>query len=134
MPTLITAARQRHDYIGEASHALPWLHLRDRLELFETLLAINPGTDQFGQMASQLSVIRDTRIAAPLWKLTMRGELDAQTIHWIDQALRRAYLGSRVMQNMGTISKAERKRLVTDASPRANQAPNGSDSSRRGCS
>jgi HEAT repeat protein len=123
MPTLLAAARQRHDYIGEAANALPWLHLHDRLELFEALLAVSPATDQFGQMASQLSVIRDTRIAAPLWKLTARGELDAQTIHWIDQALRRAYLGSRVMQNMGTISKAERKRLVSDASPRAQSGP-----------
>jgi HEAT repeat protein/thiol-disulfide isomerase/thioredoxin len=130
MPTLIAAARQRPNFIGEASHALPWLHLRERLELFETLLAANPATDQFRQLASQLSAVRDTRIATPLWKLTTRDELDAQAIQSIDQALRRAYLGSRAaflephdMNGMAPLPKAERERLVTGVRPRAETGP-----------
>ncbi len=130
VPTLIAAARQRGDFIGEASRALPWLHLRERLELFEALLAANPATDQFRQLASQLSVVRDSRIASPLWKLTTRDELDAQAIQSIDQALRRAYLGTRAAyqgsQEMNAIAltpKADRRRVVADASPRAEAGP-----------
>ncbi len=123
MPALIAAARKRPDSAGEASHALPWLHLRDRLELFETLLAANPAPDQFREMASQLSAVRDTRIATPLWKLTARGELDAQAIYSIDHALRRVYLGSRAMFNQGTTSKSERQRLLADARPRVLTGP-----------
>ena len=123
MSTLTSATRKRPDSSGDASYALPWLHLRERLELFETLLAVNPAPEQFRQMATQLSAVRDTRIASPLWKLTTRGELDAQTISAIDQALRRVYLGSRAMFNQGTPSKSERQRVVTDARPRAQNGP-----------
>jgi HEAT repeat protein len=122
LPTLIEAARRRPDYVGEASRVLPWLHRADRLEVFGKLLASNPSPDQFSKMAGQLAVVRDTRAIGPLWDLTTRGELDHQTVYAIDDALRRAYFGSRAITQQ-KVPKAERLRVVADARPRAESGP-----------
>jgi hypothetical protein len=122
LATLVAAARRRPDYVGEASQALPWLHRAERLELFGTLLAANPGSDQFSQMAEQLVAVRDTRAVGPLWSLTTRGELDPHTLYTIHHALSRAYFGSRA-DSQGKIPKAERGRVVADVRPRALSGP-----------
>ncbi len=122
LPTLVKAAQGRPDYVGEASLALPWLHWADRLDLFRTLLAANPASDQFSKMAGQLAAVRDTRTVGPLWSLTTRGELDSQTLSAIDGALRRAYFGSRAITQQ-KIPKAERLRVVADVRPRAESGP-----------
>ncbi len=115
---LVAAARQQPNMIGEASQALPWLHLADRLSLFRTLLDASPGSDQFRQMATQLAAVRDTRVAPPLWELAGREGLDPQTAAAIDQALRTAYLGSRSYTGQ-KIPKDQRAKVVADARPRA---------------
>ena len=120
--TLIAAARQRPDYAGYAAQAFPWLHWADRVDLFRKLLAANPASDQFGQMASQLAAVRDTRAVQPLWDLTTRGDLDPQTVFWIDNALRRAYFGVRAM-TQEKVPKAERLRVVTVVRPKAESGP-----------
>jgi HEAT repeat protein/thiol-disulfide isomerase/thioredoxin len=118
LPTLIAAARRRPDYTGEAARVLPWLHRGDRLDVFRKLMAANPGPDQLAKLAGQLAVVRDTRAIGPLWDLTTRGELDHQAVHAINDALRRAYFGSRAVTQQ-KLPKAERLRLVADARPRA---------------
>jgi len=122
LPTLLDAARRRPDFVGDAAQAFPWLHWADRIDLFRKLLAAKPGSDQFRQMASQFSVVRDTRTVQPLWDLTMRGELDPQTVDAIDAALRRAYFGARAI-TPAKIPKAERVRAVADLRPRTESGP-----------
>jgi HEAT repeat protein len=122
LPALIEAARRRPEFVGDAAQAFPWLHWKDRVELFRQLLAANPGADQFRQMASQFSAVRDTRTLQPLWDLTTRGELDTQTVHAIDTALRRAYFGARAV-TQEKVPKAERLRVVAGVRPRAESGP-----------
>ena len=58
---------------------------------------------------------------APLG-LTTRGELDHQAVYAINDALRRAYFGSRAVTQQ-KVPKAERLRVLADARPRAVSGP-----------
>jgi hypothetical protein len=122
---VILLQRQRPDFVGDAARAFPWLPWADRVKLFRELLAANPGSDQFRQMASHFAEVRDTRTVQPLWDLTTRGDLDPQTAYAIDNALRRSYLGTRAL-TQSKLTKAQRLRVVAGIRPGPNRTRSGS--------
>ncbi len=116
---LLKVAKERPDLITKISAALPWLHWADRADMFRALLAMHPGADELGLMASHLTETNDPRSTELLWNLIDTADsIESDHAHYIYRGFETSYFG-RNYYNVSEIPQKELRQIEAKIRPRA---------------
>ncbi len=121
LSVLRESARSQPALAGQAARALRWLPLKERLSLFDELLAMASDTQPRVEVINGMVVDRDLRAAAPLWELLAKEDEAAGWAETIQRSLRRLYFGQEYPQPR--LKPSWRTEVVAALKPLAETGP-----------
>ena len=121
-PVLLAAAHENAALLAKAGDVFPWLQGEACEELFWELASTVRNDDELLELASDLSLQADVRLADVYFKLMEREGVSREMMQLAEYALQRAYLGDGFLEP-GELSTPKRERIVADLEPRTHSGP-----------